>query len=221
MSEGLVSEVQASGRRGAEGPASEGFDRLVDLIAALREHCPWMRQLSHKSLIEYLIEETYEVVEAVESGLPAEELRGELGDVLLQVVLHARLAEEQGQFAIAEVVDGLTQKMIRRNPHVFRPDGSLQDEFPATVDEIVATWHQVKATENPGRGRFEGIPASLPALALAQKTLRRADVSEDAEALTEAELGKKLFELLRSNPELDAERALRSAVRRFQTEYGR
>ncbi|MCB8799097.1 nucleoside triphosphate pyrophosphohydrolase, partial [Escherichia coli] len=86
----------------------DGFDRLVAVIAALREHCPWMAALSHESLIEYLIEETYEVVEAVETGLPPDELRGELGDVLLQVVLHARLAEEQGQFGIADVVEGLT-----------------------------------------------------------------------------------------------------------------
>ncbi|MBQ1444242.1 MAG: nucleotide pyrophosphohydrolase [Renibacterium sp.] len=197
----------------------DGFDRLVAVIAALREHCPWMAALSHESLIEYLIEETYEVVEAVETGLPPDELRGELGDVLLQVVLHARLAEEQGQFGIADVVEGLTRKMIRRNPHVFRADGSLQDEFPASVAEIVAKWQQVKAAENPERGRFEGIPASLPALALAQKTLRRAGGVAAAGEATEAGLGDALFELLRANPELDAERALRGAVRRFQAEH--
>lgn len=202
-----------------QGPMPDGFDRLVAVIAALREHCPWMAALSHESLIEYLIEETYEVVEAVETGLPPDELRGELGDVLLQVVLHARLAEEQGQFGIADVVEGLTRKMIRRNPHVFRADGSLQDEFPASVAEIVAKWQQVKAAENPARGRFEGIPASLPALALAQKTLRRAGGVAAAGEVTETELGDALFELLRANPELDAERALRSAVRRFQAEH--
>lgn len=207
-----------------DGVASDGFDRLIAVIAALREHCPWMAALSHESLIEYLIEETYEVVEAVETGLPSEELRGELGDVLLQVVLHARLAEEQGQFGVADVVDGLTEKMIRRNPHVFQADGSLQQEFPASVDEIVATWHQVKAAEKPDRGRFEGIPASLPALALAQKTLRRAGVASGGvtnatDEVTEAEFGAALLELLRANPNLDAERALRGAVRRFQTDH--
>lgn len=216
-----------------DGSMPQGFDRLVGVIAALREHCPWMHELSHESLIEYLIEESYEVVEAVETGLPPEELRGELGDVLLQVLLHARIAEEQGEFSLAEVVDGLAEKMIRRNPHVFHADGSLQEEFPATIDEIVARWHQVKKAENPARGRFEGIPASLPALSLAQKTLRRAklpapqqvqkqlvqkQLSEDL--LSEEQLGQQLFELLKANPELDAERALRAVVRRFQDEHG-
>lgn len=191
-----------------------------------------MRELGHESLIEYLVEESYEVIEAVERALPPEELRGELGDVLLQVVLHARIAEEAGAFAISDVVDGLAAKMMRRNPHVFRADGSLQEEFPATVDEIVVTWHQVKATENPGRGVFEGIPAALPALALAQKSLRKVAVAAVvpgevisteaglAEAgLAEDQLGEQLFELLRANPDVDAERALRKAVRRFQHEH--
>lgn len=118
-----------------------------------------MGALTHESLVQYLIEESYELVEAIEDAHPAAELQGELGDVLLQVVLHARLAEEAGDFGFPEVARGLTEKMVRRNPHVFRADGSLQDSFPATVAEIVDSWHRVKAEEKPARGRFEGIPA--------------------------------------------------------------
>ena len=79
------------------------------------------------------------------------ELRGELGDVLLQVVLHARLAEERGAFTFDDVARGLSAKMVRRNPHVFRPDGTLQDSFPATVEEIVRKWDAVKSAERPER----------------------------------------------------------------------
>ena len=140
-----------------------------------------MGALTHESLVEYLIEEAYEVVESIEAG-NEDELLGELGDVLLQVVLHARLAEEHGRFNLDDVVRNLTAKMIRRNPHVFRPDGTLQESFPATVDEIVQRWDAVKRLERPGRtDAFEGIPARLPALARAQKSLDRAERAGMAE----------------------------------------
>ena len=123
--------------------------------------------------------------------------------MLLQVVLHARLAEERGAFDLDDVARGLTAKMIRRNPHVFRPDGSLQDSFPATVEEIVLKWDAVKKAEKPERGHvFDGVPAALPALARAQKLLDRAErahlataASETAVELpaTEEELGDLLF----------------------------
>lgn len=132
------------------GAGSE-FARLLEVIAALRRHCPWMGALTHRSLVEYLIEESYELVEAIEADHSAQELQGELGDVLLQVVLHARVAEELGSFDIEDVLRGLTAKMVRRNPHVFRPDGSLQESFPATIAEIVDRWHAVKKQEKPER----------------------------------------------------------------------
>ena len=145
-------------------------------IAALREHCPWMGALTHESLVEYLLEEAYEVAETIETAGGDAELKSELGDVLLQVVLHARLAEERGAFDLDDVARGLNAKMIRRNPHVFRPDGSLQDSFPATVEEIVLKWDAVKKAEKPERGHvFDGVPAALPALARAQKLLDRAE----------------------------------------------
>ncbi len=205
-------------------------DRLVEVIALLREHCPWMAALTHESLAEYLVEESYELVEALETGNSAE-IQGELGDVLLQVVLHARLTEEEGGFSFAEVAQGISEKMVRRNPHVFRSDGSLQESFPATVDQIEATWHRVKKREKPDgpSSPFTGIPAALPALALAQKSLDRAgraglplDAPGEAGLTgapqTEEDLGELLLAVVRSAREngLDAERALRAAVRRFR-----
>ncbi|WP_306921655.1 MazG nucleotide pyrophosphohydrolase domain-containing protein [Arthrobacter globiformis] len=209
---------------------------LLRVIAALREHCPWMGALTHESLVEYLLEEAYEVAETIETGADEAELKGELGDVLLQVVLHARLAEERGVFGFGDVARGLTGKMIRRNPHVFRPDGSLQDSFPATVEEIVLKWDAVKKAESPQRSTpFEGIPVALPALAQAQKTLDRAEraglqapvaertpLVELAETIeTEAELGELLLAVVRSarSRGFDAERALRGAVRQYQNRH--
>ena len=213
---------------------------LLGVIAALREHCPWMGALTHGSLVEYLLEEAYEVAETIETGADEAELKGELGDVLLQVVLHARLAEERGTFDFGDVVRGITAKMIRRNPHVFRPDGSLQDAFPASVEEIVLKWDAVKKAERPERlNHFEGIPGALPALARAQKTLERAERAgltpkvEPARPLVEpARLLAELVETCDSENQLgelllavvgsarsrgfDAERALRGAVRRYQ-----
>ncbi|EMY32355.1 MazG family protein, partial [Arthrobacter crystallopoietes BAB-32] len=153
--------------------------RLVEVVAQLREHCLWTAQLTHESLVEYLVEEAYELAEAIETGhtgrADAEELKGELADVLFQVLLHARIQEERGHFAFDDVAQLLTAKLIRRNRHVFRADGSLQDSFPATVEEIVASYDAVKAAEKPERTTpFDGIPRSLPALTLAAKSLDRA-----------------------------------------------
>ena len=211
---------------------------LVGVIAALREHCPWMGALTHESLVEYLLEEAHEVAETIEAGGGDTELQAELGDVLLQVVLHARLAQERHAFDLDDVARGLTAKMIRRNPHVFRPDGTLQDSFPATVEEIVQRWDAVKRSErqlhtvepHPGAA-LNGVPAALPALARAQKLLDRAaraglaptetqspvDVPD-----TEQELGELLFGIAAAARAkgLDAERALRGAARSFQDRHG-
>ncbi|QCB98490.1 nucleotide pyrophosphohydrolase [Arthrobacter sp. PAMC25564] len=187
-----------------------------------------MGALTHESLVEYLLEEAYEVAETIETAGGDADLKSELGDVLLQVVLHARLAEERGAFDLDDVARGLAAKMIRRNPHVFRPDGALQDSFPATVEEIVLTWDAVKKAEKPERGHvFEGVPAALPALARAQKLLDRAEraglpAAAGAPAVglpaTEEQLGELLFGIVAAARAqgLDAERALRGAARRFQ-----
>ncbi|WP_459385964.1 MazG nucleotide pyrophosphohydrolase domain-containing protein [Arthrobacter humicola] len=195
-----------------------------------------MGALTHESLVEYLLEEAYEVAETIETGAGDAELQSELGDVLLQVVLHARLAGERGAFDLDDVARVLKAKMIRRNPHVFRPDGSLQDSFPATVEEIVLKWDAVKKGEMPERGHvFDGVPAALPALARAQKLLDRAERAGMAAAAgqtaagtavdlpaAEEELGDLLFGIVAAARAggLDAERALRGALRRFQDSTG-
>ena len=228
---------------------SNELEELIRTIAALREHCPWMGALTHESLVEYLIEEAYEVVDSIEAGAVDDELRGELGDVLLQVVLHARLAEERGSFDFGAVARGINAKMVRRNQHVFRADGSLRDAFPASVEEIIVKWDAAKRAEKPERkDPFEGIPPHLPALAAAQKSLDRAaraglDVSGldisgfDGDArladpqgalaavglpaipASEEALGELLLAVVAGAREqgLDAERALRAAVRSFQS----
>jgi len=217
--------------RHGSGDLGPEFLRLAQVVALLRERCPWTRALTHESLLEYLLEESYEVIEAVETGHTraedARELSGELGDLLFQVLLHARLQEEAGNFSIRDVVSGLTDKMIRRNPHVFRPDGSLQDSTTGDTAEIERAWDAVKKTENPQRSNpFEGIPAALPALALAAKAQDRArragqQVPGAGPALpdfnSEQELGDLLFEAVRQAAErgIDPEAALRRAVRRF------
>ncbi|GGJ17123.1 MazG nucleotide pyrophosphohydrolase domain-containing protein [Paenarthrobacter histidinolovorans] len=212
---------------------SSALDALIGTIAALREHCPWMGALTHESLVEYLIEEAYEVVDSIEAGAVDDELRGELGDVLLQVVLHARLAEERGSFDFKDVAADINAKMIRRNRHVFKADGSLQESFPASVEEIILKWDAAKRAEKPERkDPFEGIPPHLPALAAAQKSLDRAaragldidakgapaDVVIPAIPATEEALGELLLAVVAGAREqgLDAERALRAAVRSFQ-----
>lgn len=224
----------ASGASGEN--LGQRFARLAEVIAVLRGRCPWTGALTHQSLLEYLIEEAYEVAEAVETGHTgpedAEELAGELGDVLFQVLLHARLQEEAGHFGIGDVVESLTAKMIRRNPHVFAPDGSVRETGTADPAEIERAWDAVKKQEKPGRtSPFDGIPAGLPALLLAAKAqdrARRAGVPVPAADPAgrpvppwrgEEELGDHLFDVVRQAQAqgLDAEAALRAAVRRFTT----
>ncbi|MHA7239416.1 MazG nucleotide pyrophosphohydrolase domain-containing protein [Arthrobacter sp. TMS1-12-1] len=220
-------------------PPGAAVERLVEVVALLRRHCPWTAALDHAALLEYLVEETYELYEAVDdvsrTGAPApallDELRGELGDVLFQVVLHAQLRAEAGSFGFAEVADGLTAKLVRRNPHVFGEDGSLrtgastgaQGGTPTSLDGIVAAWQVVKAQERPDRtSPFDGIPHHLPALAFAAKTLRRAgEAAPEAgpeAAAAEAELGRDLLALVRRSlaTGVDPERALRRAVLDYQ-----
>jgi uncharacterized protein YabN with tetrapyrrole methylase and pyrophosphatase domain len=145
------------------------FDDLVAVMARLRgpDGCPWDREQTHASLAPYLLEETHEVLDAISRDDPSG-LREELGDLLLQVVFHGEMARESGSFTAGDIVDGLTRKLIDRHPHVF---GGVQ---LGTPDEVLAQWHELKRREAPDRGPFETIPASLPALARAQKLVSRA-----------------------------------------------
>ncbi|KQU04918.1 nucleoside triphosphate hydrolase [Methylobacterium sp. Leaf469] len=159
------------------------IDALLTLMAALRDPetgCPWDLAQTHASIAPYAVEEAHEVVDAIERD-DAADLRDELGDLLLQVVFHARIAEETGRFTFADVVDAIVAKMVRRHPHVFAPDGgpvpadsSLRD--PAAVER---QWAAIKAAERAGRptqhtGPLDGIACALPALSRAAKLSARA-----------------------------------------------
>ncbi|HET7327000.1 MAG TPA: MazG family protein [Nocardioidaceae bacterium] len=180
----------------------------------LRTECPWDRQQTHRSLLTYLVEEAYEAVEAVESG-DTPHLREELGDLLLQVVFHARIAEEHADgdaFDIDDVTGGIVEKLVRRHPHVFA------DTAVTGAADVEANWETIKAAEKQRSSVLDGIPAALPALSLAAKTLSRAARVDDV-ALTEQtdELGDRLLRLVVESQTagLDPEQVLRDAVRRL------
>lgn len=122
------------------------MDRLQQIIADLREHCPWTRQLTHQELTAYLVEEALEVKEEIDAGATGEPLRKELGDILLQVALHSALAQERGEFDLDSVAEAICAKLVRRSPHVFDADGTLNPS-EATVEEIDAAWDRIKAEE--------------------------------------------------------------------------
>ena len=138
---------------------------LIEVMARLRSTCPWDREQTHESLVPYLIEETYEVADAIEAHSDGE-LCEELGDLLLQIVFHSQLATERGKFSIADVVDGLSNKMIRRHPHVFG------DAAVTTVADVWQNWEQLKSLEPSAAKRtskLDGIPRGLGALQRGQK----------------------------------------------------
>ncbi|MHB9003975.1 MAG: nucleoside triphosphate pyrophosphohydrolase [Coriobacteriia bacterium] len=144
-----------------------GFAEFVRVIGALRapDGCPWDRAQDHHSLRRHMIEEAHEAVAAIESG-DSRELADELGDVMLQVVLHAQIASEAGDFDIDDVIANITQKIRRRHPHIF---GTVVAETP---EAVIQNWDAIKREEKPGR-LLDGIPRSLPALMLAGKISRR------------------------------------------------
>jgi len=201
--------------------------RLDELIATLERlrapgGCAWDREQSHASLVQYLVEESAELVEAIEVG-DDDELIEELGDVLYQVLFHADIAAEAGRFTLEDVAAHMTQKMVGRHPHVFG------DVVADTADEVVVNWEALKAVEKPERTSvLDGIPAGMPALALAEKTLGRAakvGVTRVAAVvpMTEEALGAELLALVSGARDagLDAERALRSALRELRDDVRR
>lgn len=166
---------------------SEQVDRLVQIITQLREHCAWTAALTHQSLIQYLLEESYELTEAIETDAPDAEVEAELGDILLQVLLHASIGAERRAFDFDSVAAFLSAKMVRRNTHIFHPDGSLKDSFPESIAEIIESWDRAKRAEKPlNESAVAGLPKNLPALLYAQSFLAR---SERHAAITDAAPG--------------------------------
>jgi tetrapyrrole methylase family protein / MazG family protein len=150
--------------------AHHSWDDLIEIMARLRASCPWDREQTHRTLVPYLIEETYEVVEAIEQN-DQDALCEELGDLLLQIVFHAQLGSETGKFTVADVVDALSNKMVRRHPHVFG-DAVIED-----VDAQWKNWEKLKAQEATGqkrKSRLDGIPKHLGALQRGQRMQEKA-----------------------------------------------
>jgi XTP/dITP diphosphohydrolase len=227
-----VSEPVAGDLAGPD-PASGGAGRvpgarLLDLVAVmdrLRTGCPWDARQTHESLAPHLLEETYEAIDALASE-NQQAFRDELGDVLLQVVFHARIAQERTDgtgYTIDDVADGIVSKLTRRHPHVFA------DVTVSGPDEVKQNWDAIKAAERAAAtagpvSALDGVPFSQPALSLAAQLLRRAgragapaDLAElrDGSGLTD--LGRRLFALVAEAQEagLDPELELRAAARAY------
>ncbi len=210
---------------------------LVNVIRQLRKLCPWDREQTHASLRHLLIEEAYETVEALDHG-EMSELCGELGDLLLQIILHSIIAEETKEFDLARVIIEVTNKMVRRHPHVF------DDLQVAGSEEVIQNWESIKAQERNGKSILDGVPSKLPALLCAYRMQEKvASVGFDfpSEEMTwdkveeeiqefksanseqdrEDEFGDLLFALVnyaRKN-QLNPEDALRGANRRFRSRF--
>jgi tetrapyrrole methylase family protein/MazG family protein len=156
---------------------SSTFDELVRVLARLRspDGCPWDREQTHDSIKPNLLEETYEVLEALDRRNP-EQLREELGDLLLQVIFHCQLASDSGAFTVDDVLKRLTEKLVRRHPHVFEENKA--PDAPRTAEDVLARWELIKQAERKDQGKktsvMEGVAASLPALLRAYQVQARA-----------------------------------------------
>jgi tetrapyrrole methylase family protein/MazG family protein len=220
-----------------------GLDQLRAIVAALRgpDGCPWDREQTHSSLRAGLLEEAYEVTAAIDKGDDTN-LREELGDLLLQVVFHAQIAEEEGRFAFDEVAQCIAQKLVRRHPHVFA------GESASDAAAVLVRWEEIKHQERGGsmeESALDGVSAGLPALQYAAKIQKRAakvgfdwqeaqpvlekikeelaEVESDLEARkpVEEELGDLLFAVVNLTRKLDvdAEVALSAATRKFERRF--
>ena len=152
----------------------EAIERLAEIIALLRHECPWDKVQTHETLRKGMIEEAYEVVEAINNKDMAN-LREELGDVLLQVVFHADLAKEEGEFDLKDIINEECEKMIRRHPHVFLQE--TQNNSTKSIDKVLEKWENIKVQERGDKrvtSRMEKVPKALPALTRANKIQKRA-----------------------------------------------
>ncbi len=193
------------------------IDRLIAVMDRLRAECPWDRVQTHRSLVPYLVEETCETVEAIESG-NRDHLREELGDLLLQTVFHALLASESPDgFDIEDVAAGIADKLIARHPHVF-----AEAEAP---EDLHGVWEQRKAIEKQRSSALDGIPEQLSALSRASKIIGRArshrvPLELPTEEIAADDLGAQIVDLVARAQAagIDAEQAVRDAVRGLEVD---
>ena len=205
--------------------ARDPLRAAADVMHAVRDRCVWTQQIDHRALVPYLVEESAELIDAVEDG-SRDELREELGDLLWQVLFHAEIASRNPDdpFDIDDVARGLTDKMVRRHPHVFG------DAVARTPEEVLVHWNAAKAAEKSARTSvLDGVSERMPSLALAQKLVGKAAQvgvtalaapAEPAAPASETDLGDALLALVataRANG-WDAERALRERLRALAAE---
>ncbi len=190
--------------------------RLGEVMHTLRAQCPWDAEQTHTSLLRYLVEETAEVVDAVETGTDAD-LREELGDLLLQVFFHAEIAGERGAFTIDDVARGIADKLVERHPYVFS-----DAEVPGDLNQ---SWEQNKRAQKRRSSALDGIPASLPVLARADKVIGRArvhgvEVGLPTDPLSPEAYGTEVLALTARAQAagVDPEQALRAALRELEGE---
>lgn len=228
--------------KSVEERAAEAFADLTGIVSKLRapDGCPWDREQTHESLKPFIVEESYEVMNAIDEGKPAD-LKEELGDLLLQIMLQTEISREESEFDIADVVTGLSEKLVNRHPHVFgntRVDGT---------DEVLVNWEKIKKKEKEGRGLFDGLPPHLPGLLKAARMGEKAGrvgfdwpdtdsvrdkVREELEELDEAvasgdrttvehELGDLLFSVAQWGRHLGQfpEEAIRACCTRFSDRF--
>jgi tetrapyrrole methylase family protein / MazG family protein len=222
-----------------EAPVGRELVRFHELVRTLRERCPWDREQTHRSLTSHLVEETYEVVDAIESG-DDDHLAEELGDLLFQIEFHAVIAEQDGRFTMADVARGIHDKLVHRHPHVF---GTVEADDAA---QVLVNWEAIKRAEKGRTSLFDGIPGGLPALAYAAKVQRKAasvgfdwdgvdgalpKIGEEAAELAAVpagdgvraaeELGDLLFAVVNvaRHVRVDPETALRAATVKFRTRF--
>ncbi|WP_440998653.1 nucleoside triphosphate pyrophosphohydrolase [Fodinibius sp. SL11] len=214
---------------------TKSFDDLIKIVKILRDECPWDRKQTHQSIKDNLIEEAYEAVEAIDES-DFEELEKELGDVLLHVVFHSRMAEQSNTFSIEDVIYSIQEKLIRRHPHVFG------DEVAKDEEQVAENWENIKMKEGK-KSLLDGIPNQLPALIRAQRMQEKAanvgfdwpvfsqvwdkleeELQEFKETLEEndpqkshEEFGDLLFSLVNAGRffDLNAEDSLRSTNKKF------
>ncbi|MBQ3022693.1 MAG: MazG family protein [Clostridia bacterium] len=202
------------------------FYEFCDIIEKLRAPggCPWDREQTHESLKKHLIEEAYEVADAIEEG-KGMDIADELGDVLLQVVMHAQIGKEEGAFDINDVTDLVSRKMIERHPHVFG-NVSVKDS-----EEVLDNWEEIKKAQRGQKTVYESmnsVTKSLPALSRTQKVIGKAVKGnlyniEEETTVNEEELGRKLFDLcaLAYKNGIDAEESLISFTKKFVKNFNK
>ena len=216
-----------------KGVVVQKLESLIQTAHRLRAPggCPWDAEQTHRSLVQYLLEETYELIDAIESG-NRDEVLEELGDVLYQVIFHSDLASNGtlgDPFDLEDVAQYMEQKMISRHPHVFGTAEEQEEYKAATGDDVMQRWDSHKKKEKPGRTSvLDGVPQAMPALALANKVMGKAEkigLLEPSETPAipmsdEQELGKLLLAVVSSARSLglDPERALREATKELQVE---